>query len=346
MWHEALAGLGPVTTIVAPVAGPSAPDGDELVVRPTGVASPDLPRLAHGLTVELGREVGGQLGGDDVDLVVAVRAYTALLGIGVRDATGAQLVVDLDDDDAAYFRSIGDRDEADRFERLVGSVQHQAALVVSTQGFGGTAAVPNSVRVPATVPAAEPAVRRVVLVGNMGYEPNAAGARWFLDSVLPLVREHVPDVDLVIAGPGSESFVPFGRGYVAELGTLLAGAGVAIVPILHGSGTRIKILDAWAHGLPVVSTTVGADGLGAVHGAHLLLADDPGSFAAAIVRTLGDPALGAALGAAGRELVQEHYSREHVVADVRALLRSTVGAQRAQPGSGCNTAGEPIPPPC
>ena len=164
------------------------------------------------------------------------------------------------------------------------------------------------------------------MLANMGYGPNAAAAQWLVESVLPRVQERIPQVELVIAGPGSQAFAPFGRGYVDDLDDVLADAGVAVAPLRHGSGTRIKILDAWARGLPVVSTTVGADGLDAVDGVHLLIGDDAVSFAAAIVRVLEDPTLAAGLGSAGRELVTAHSLRPRVVADVQEWLRSTLEA--------------------
>ena len=325
MWAEVLSGLGPVISVVAPVAGPSASGSDEFVVLPSGDAAPTLPRLAQGLGLDRGRAVAARVAhlAGGVDLVVAVRSYVGLLGVGLRDATGARLVIDLDDDDASFFRSVGDEGEAARFQRLVDSVSRSADVVVSTQGIVGTRAVPNSVRIPATVRVAKPGMQRIALVANMGFEPNAAGARWFIESVLPLVVERVPGAELVIAGPGSESFAPFGRGYVADLDAVLGDAAVAIAPIRHGSGTRIKILDAWAHGRAVVSTTVGADGLGAVDGVHLLIADDAASFARSIVRVLEDASLAASLGSAGRELVADRFSRRRVAADVRDMLCDT-----------------------
>jgi len=134
MWHQALAGMGSVTAVVAPVAGPVAPGSDEIVVVPSDERCSTIPRLAQGLTVERGRALAEQIGeaADGVDLVVAIRSYTALLGVGLREATGARLVVDLDDDDASFFRSIGDEDEAVRFEQLVDSLRHSADLAVST----------------------------------------------------------------------------------------------------------------------------------------------------------------------------------------------------------------------
>lgn len=332
MWHEALAGMGSVTNVVAPVAGPAAPGSDEVVLEPSAIEDPTLPRLARGLDAGRGRSLGALLDGgagssviDDrinssIDLVVVVRSYLGLVGEGLCSTVGAPLVVDLDDDDVTFFHSIGQHGEAERFERLVESVRAVADLVVSTQGHDGTVAVPNCVRVPEVVPDVPVGSRRVLLLGNMGYGPNADAARWFLDSVLPQVRTRVPAVDPVIAGPGSERFDGVGCGYVEDLTALLTSAAVTVAPLRHGSGTRLKILDAWAHGRAVVSTPIGVEGLDARHGEQVLVAADAESFASCVVRTLDDPHLAGALGAAGRRLVVERYTRHDVVQQVRQLL--------------------------
>jgi glycosyltransferase involved in cell wall biosynthesis len=89
---------------------------------------------------------------------------------------------------------------------------------------------------------------------------------------------------------------------------LLAAAKVCVVPLLSGSGTRFKILEAWAAGRAVVSTTLGAEGLGARDGEHLLLADDPDAFAQAVLRLWNDPALRSRLGDAGRALYDQRFT--------------------------------------
>jgi glycosyltransferase involved in cell wall biosynthesis len=87
----------------------------------------------------------------------------------------------------------------------------------------------------------------------------------------------------------------------------LRETSVFIVPLLAGGGMRVKILDAWRWGLPMVSTTVGAEGIAATPGEDILLADEPAQFAAAVVRLLHDEALNSQIAAAGRRSVDLHY---------------------------------------
>jgi glycosyltransferase involved in cell wall biosynthesis len=90
----------------------------------------------------------------------------------------------------------------------------------------------------------------------------------------------------------------------------LARARAAVVPILAGSGTRFKILEAWAAGIPVVSTTVGAEGLPARHGENVLIADTGPAFAETVSRLLASPALRGHLGIAGRRLLEREFTWE------------------------------------
>jgi glycosyltransferase involved in cell wall biosynthesis len=99
-------------------------------------------------------------------------------------------------------------------------------------------------------------------------------------------------------------------GPVADAVQTLASARVVVVPMRSGSGTRLKILEAWAAGRAVVSTTLGAEGLDARHGEHLLLADTPEDFAAAVSRLLSSPEDRRRLGRAGRELYQARFTWE------------------------------------
>jgi hypothetical protein len=326
MWVEVLEGIGSVTRVVVPVAGPADGTAGEVVVEPTGIRSPLVPLLARGITHDLGLIVACQIVRDSgpIDLVLGMRSYTGLLCQGMQAATGARLVIDLDDDDAAFFRAEGDRDEARRFERLISRLADSADVMVSAQGFGDTVAVPNSVHVPSSVDQvgryrAVGDRPTVLFVGNCHYPPNRVAARWLIDEIAPLVLDRRPDALVTIAGHGSEDLSPFGCGFVADLGALMRAADVFVAPILSGSGTRIKILDAWAHGVPTVSTSVGADGLQAVDGTHLLLADDAASFAEAVLQLLDHPVEAASLAAAGRSLALDHHSRGAVVAAAQTL---------------------------
>jgi glycosyltransferase involved in cell wall biosynthesis len=97
-------------------------------------------------------------------------------------------------------------------------------------------------------------------------------------------------------------------GFVEDAVASIAAARVAVVPVLAGSGTRVKILEAWAAGTAVVSTTLGAEGLGCSDGEHLLLADDPGSFAGAVTQLLESGAAREKIGAAGRKLFEDRFT--------------------------------------
>jgi glycosyltransferase involved in cell wall biosynthesis len=88
----------------------------------------------------------------------------------------------------------------------------------------------------------------------------------------------------------------------------IAPAKVAVVPLLSGSGTRFKILEAWAAGVPVVSTTIGAEGLDATPGVHLLIADNPEDFAAAVMHVVNNPREAARLAAEGRALYEAKFT--------------------------------------
>ena len=109
-------------------------------------------------------------------------------------------------------------------------------------------------------------------------------------------------------------------GTVDDVAPYLRRASVAVVPIRFGSGTRIKILEAFAHGTPVVSTTLGAEGLEVANERELLLADDPDAFAAACVRLAGDEGLQASLAEHGLDLVRRRYQWQDVERQVQALI--------------------------
>jgi glycosyltransferase involved in cell wall biosynthesis len=172
------------------------------------------------------------------------------------------------------------------------------------------------------------------LIGTLHYPPNADAARFMAYCVLPEVRRQLPGARLRLVGRvGPEvadlSGVPgvVTTGMVADLGAELAKADIAVVPVRFGSGTRIKILEAFAHRIPVVSTHLGAEGLDVTHGRELLLADDPIEFAAACVEALTDPALRRRLVAAGHD----RWLRDH---QVEVLRRGVVRiARELSPGT-------------
>jgi len=114
-------------------------------------------------------------------------------------------------------------------------------------------------------------------------------------------------------------------GEVPSMTTELAMASVAVVPIRYGGGTRVKILESFAHRVPVVSTTLGAEGLDVQDGVHLLIADDPDEFAAATVRLIGDAALRARIAGEAEKLYLERYDGRAADEGVRRLLDDLSG---------------------
>jgi glycosyltransferase involved in cell wall biosynthesis len=162
---------------------------------------------------------------------------------------------------------------------------------------------------------APPAPTRILSVATMFYPPNVEGVRWFATSVLPLIRREVPNAEFLVVGsrpPASiEGLDGHGGirvlGFVENLDPLVEQCAAVVVPVRSGSGMRVKILEALARGVPVVSTAVGAEGIDLEANRHLLVADEAADFAAAVVRILREPALGAQLAEAGRLLVETRY---------------------------------------
>jgi polysaccharide biosynthesis protein PslH len=158
----------------------------------------------------------------------------------------------------------------------------------------------------------------IVFSGNLEYHPNVEGVRWFRNEVWGrtaglagcppakwrLIGRNPEAVASIVAGDDRIELV----GPIDDAVTEIARSKIAIVPLLSGSGTRFKILEAWAAARPVVSTTIGAEGLGARAGEHLLIADNASDFAAAIARLLEDPELRRRLGEAGRALYLDRFT--------------------------------------
>ncbi len=160
----------------------------------------------------------------------------------------------------------------------------------------------------------------VLHLGTMFWPPNVEGVVWFGREVWPRVKAQVPGARLTIAGknpPGevlalAEDPAVRVTGYVADPEPYLEQAGVFIVPLFAGSGMRVKIVDGWRWGLPVVSTTIGAEGIEYREGENILIADEAEGFAAAVVRALTDGELNRALRANGRQWVEERYEWRRV----------------------------------
>ena len=164
---------------------------------------------------------------------------------------------------------------------------------------------------------------RIVHIGTMFWPPNVDGILWFTREVLPLIRSKKPEVgfDIIGAKPPQE-VINLGEadplinvtGYVEDTAPYLEKTGVLIVPVRAGGGMRVKILNALSQALPMVTTTIGCEGIAVEHDTHLLIADTPQAFADAVIQLLDDRDAGQRLGQYGRRLIQEQYDYRKVCA--------------------------------
>jgi glycosyltransferase involved in cell wall biosynthesis len=208
-----------------------------------------------------------------------------------------------------------------RFDQVVWvtAEDYQAVTAVA-----GKTAIPNTGVIPICGdPEATPALtrttpaRRVTFLGGLHYPPNAQGILWFAEQIFPLVLAQQPDAVLTVigkqppAGLTALGIPPANlevTGYVADPLPYLAETGAFIVPLLAGGGMRVKIVEGWTWGLPIVSTTVGAEGIAVRSDENLLIADTPVDFAQATLRLLRDRAAADRLAQQGREWVLQHYN--------------------------------------
>ena len=179
----------------------------------------------------------------------------------------------------------------------------------------------------------------LVFTGSMDWLPNEDGIVYFSTEILPLIQQEIPDVTLSVVGRRPTRKVlalaennPAVRvtGAVDDIRPYIKEAGVYVVPLRIGGGTRIKIFEAMAMGSAVVSTTVGAEGLPVTHGENILLADSPENFAARTVALLRQSAERERLGRAARTLVESHYGWAEVT-DVLEKVLMQVAASGSSP---------------
>ena len=284
----------------------------------------------------------------ETDLIVAHRLYTGstVVAAGVAHVP---IVMDLDDIEHRNRERQLARRAADRSSRIarlelpalktgeLATLRDCATSFVCSQidrdylaaeGVFNTTVIPNAMRFDAAGPvAAEPAT--LFFIGTYGYPPNAEAAEYLIGTIFPLVLRQRPDARLLIVGESVETLASHKRrppnvdfvGYVPDLAEVYRRATVVCCPILAGGGTRIKIIEAAAVRKPVVSTTVGAEGLSFVDDTEILLRDTPDAFADACVALLDDPARAAALGEAAFVKARSLYERGSVVERIERAFR-------------------------
>ena len=242
---------------------------------------------------------------------------------------------------AVLFRPILAR-EARRLAAWEGRAVREAAATVALSAHDVARLVELSGaadrvhHVPAPFPAPLPPASRplpgapaVVLFGSRGWRPNEAGARWFLEKVWPRVRAALPAAALhVVGAPVASSEGVLAHPAPADSREAFAEGSILVVPLHLASGVRMKILEAWARGVPVVSTPEGAQGLEATDGRELLLARDPESFALALRRLHAEPGFAGLVVAAGRGRLAAHHEPGAIAARLTAVYARALGSGR------------------
>ena len=210
-----------------------------------------------------------------------------------------------------------------KFDLVVAVSPEDAALMHKNYGAENLAVVPTGVDTEYFSSGKDGMARgfNIVFTGSMDWLPNDDAIRWFATSILPKIRREVPDVSLTVVGRDpSASLVDSFRhdasirftGRVEDVRGFMDQASVYVVPIRIGGGTRLKIYEAMSMGLPIVSTTVGAEGLSFSNGIDIVIQDDADSFAGAVIELLSDNALARKMGAAAERRARTELDWQNV----------------------------------
>ena len=298
--------------------------------------------------------VAAQLGGESWDLVWFSRLRTYSVAKGLLDAP---TIVDFDDlNDQLGLSLIRDRIgrrgrviaaprnilgwlEARRWRRLQADASADVDRVVVCSaadqmiaGLHNSVVVPNGYGVPEPLPRApdldDPTI---VFVGPLSYEPNRLAAEWLVFEVLPLLRRHEPRARVCLVGYNHGISRRITRtagvdlvGYVRDLGPYYARAAVAVAPLHSGGGTRLKVIEAMARSIPLVSTPLGCYGFDLRPGQELLVASDPQGFADACASIIRDPDLGRRLASAGLRRYRDCFTADAASKSVAALAAAVL----------------------
>jgi glycosyltransferase involved in cell wall biosynthesis len=181
---------------------------------------------------------------------------------------------------------------------------------------------------------------RLVFSGSMDWHPNEDAVIYFADLILPRIRAEIPDATLTVVGrnPSARLREAAARAGIEVTGTVddvrpfIGEGSVYVVPLRAGGGTRLKIFEALAMARPVVSTTVGAEGLALESGRHFIAADEPETFADTVIALLRSPERRRSLGQAGRDLVEACYSWPTIAREFEDCCQEVVALHAEERG--------------
>jgi len=178
--------------------------------------------------------------------------------------------------------------------------------------------------------------KQLLFVGAFGHRPNVDSVHFLGREVMPLIRKSLPEIELLVVGANAPpEFAEYASsgvrvlGFVPDLDPIIWGCRVFVAPIRFGSGVNGKIGEAISHGLPVVATTIGAEGWNFTDGDQVLIADEPADFAAAVVRLYEDADLWEKLADAGYRHLSEHFTPEVLGEVINESVRNLVGRMKS-----------------
>jgi polysaccharide biosynthesis protein PslH len=176
----------------------------------------------------------------------------------------------------------------------------------------------------------------ILTMGTLYYPPNADGIRWFLNEIFPAVRNKIPNVTLTILGKNPpKDFLRAAEdpqngvrvmGFVEELDPYFTQSALMVIPVRAGGGMRVRILEAFSRAMPVITTTVGLEGILAEPGTDVLVADNPSDFTEAVIGLLQNQTLQDKLSSNGRRLVESKYDWQVVLADLNETYKKLTRA--------------------
>ncbi|MDZ7785049.1 MAG: glycosyltransferase [Halioglobus sp.] len=275
--------------------------------------------------------------GDDLDAVLMSRPATAQDYVAtVKKYSDAQTIFDTVD--LHFVR------EQRRLEREVQQWKNlefylaeetDTTLVVSPteKELLSTESFADKVAVVSNIHRLEPCVKGfeersgLMFIGGFAHPPNEEGIVWFIEFVLPLIREKLPDIHLTIVGsdPTERLLALAGdavvvAGYVEDVQPVFENARVFVSPLLHGAGVKGKIGQSFSYGLPVVTTSIGAEGMSLGDGHNALIADSESAFAEKVIALHSDRSLWQKLSTNGRQVIREQFSFDTIRAALERIL--------------------------
>ncbi|MDD2581161.1 MAG: glycosyltransferase family 4 protein [Desulfuromonadaceae bacterium] len=179
------------------------------------------------------------------------------------------------------------------------------------------------------------AALRIGFLASFGHQPNIDAALYFAESILPLVRKQMPAAEFLVAGKNPPSLLLNAKeqgitclGFVEDVPAFYGSVDVVVAPIRYGGGIKIKVLEAMACGKPLVTTSVGAEGIAETGEGAFLVADDPARFAEAVVALLSDKERRVALGKRAQQVIERRFSWQRVCDDLDKIYQALAAVKK------------------